>query len=118
MFCAEGVWEPWCIMTRGAFICLIEAFYKIGGFVMMDDTTEFVVDEKIQVVIGDYMEKYREKNSITGHDNFGLQVLPVGESWMLYMISYDGEPIASVLHCGEDVITTSYFRDKDKQRFN
>jgi len=84
----------------------------------MDGVSQQVADDKIRTVIEDYIEKFMEKNAISSDEDFGVELYPIGESSTLNMISYNGEVIASVLHHGEEVIITSYFRERDIELFN
>ena len=85
----------------------------------MNVTGNRAVDEKIEQVIKNYIENYKCDHSLfEDGGNFKVEAYPVGESWMLHMVSYIGEVIASVLYCGEEVIVTNYFREHEIEMFN
>ena len=75
--------------------------------------------QELDRVIEDLVESFMDKMAIPEYErNTDIDVYPIGETDFIYMISFRGEVIGSVLLYENRVVSTGYFTEKEISNFN
>lgn len=86
---------------------------------MEPEQKEQTVEESIMMLVREMQDNYMLVNGIPREDKrFCIKVLPVGESGMLFLLMYLDEFIGTVLHYGDDVVSTTYYPDPEGEVSN
>ena len=79
------------------------------------------LEDHIEEQVNDLLDKFSYENKLTKdeiEERVIVSVYPIGESMKILIITFDGQPIGSVLDMGDYLIATSYNLEVDSGKGN